>query len=103
MRPVLRFSQQARLVRPQLWRQTRTYADEPYNALYPKKPKSPHIGFYQSFGRPIIKVILMSLGVYQLAILGWLKMEKSEERREGTAEVEKLETELKQLTNYKAE
>lgn len=65
------------------------------------KPTSPHIGFYKTFGRPIMKVLLMSLGVYQLAILGWLRMEKSEERREGTAEVERLEAQLKQITDYK--
>ena len=43
----------------------------------------------------------MSMAVYQTAYYMWLKLEKDEEARDQSAEIEGLENRLKQVTNYK--
>lgn len=65
------------------------------------KPVSPHIGFYQTFGRPIFKVLLMATFTYQLAYWGWVRLEKDEIKREKTAELQGLEKQLAELTKDK--
>ncbi|KAG8525427.1 uncharacterized protein KY384_009071 [Bacidia gigantensis] len=38
-------------------------------------PTSPHIGFYKQFGRPVAKVFLGAIFVYQVVYLGWTIIE----------------------------
>ena len=78
---------------PRLLHQIRAYSAA--------KTPSAHRGFYKQFGRPIAKVFLMSMAVYQTAYYMWLKLEKDEEARDQSAEIEGLENRLKQVTNYK--
>lgn len=75
------------------------------------------IAFYQTFGRPIAKVFLMSTFIYQLTYWAWAKLEKDEIHAEkqgslfsgpvwvymqidsdATAEIAALETKLQGIT-----
>ncbi|KAF8468978.1 hypothetical protein BDZ91DRAFT_721506 [Kalaharituber pfeilii] len=47
-----------------------------------KRPVSPHIGFYQMFGRPLLKVFLMAFITYQMAYWVWLKLVFMEEQHD---------------------
>ncbi|KAK6529757.1 hypothetical protein TWF281_008918 [Arthrobotrys megalospora] len=44
----------------------------------PTKKKSPHVSFYQVYGRAVSKVMLMSLLVYQGIYYGWMWLEHVE-------------------------
>ncbi|KAK6334771.1 hypothetical protein TWF718_010217 [Orbilia javanica] len=51
---------------------------EPDNNNNKKKKTSPHVGFYQVYGRALSKVMLMSLLVYQGIYYGWMYLEHLE-------------------------
>ncbi|KAI6275048.1 hypothetical protein MCOR27_007143 [Pyricularia oryzae] len=53
--------------------------------------------FYKTFGRPILKVVLSAMFVYQVAYYGWVKMETDEITRDREAEIAKLEDTLSSL------
>ncbi|RPB28857.1 hypothetical protein L211DRAFT_832734 [Terfezia boudieri ATCC MYA-4762] len=46
-----------------------------------KVPVSPHITFYTIYGRPIAKVFLIAMGMYQLLYFCWKKLEAVEEQK----------------------
>jgi len=58
------------------------------------KPVSPHISFYTSFGRPIAKVFLSAICIYQITYWCWKKLEMDEVKREKNAEIVTLEKEI---------
>ncbi|KAF2157136.1 hypothetical protein K461DRAFT_289477 [Myriangium duriaei CBS 260.36] len=62
---------------------------------------NPHRTFWQSFGRPIAKVFLGALFTYQLAYLGWAKLESLEEEADGNSKITELEAKLHGLTKGK--
>ncbi|KAI9800595.1 MAG: hypothetical protein M1833_003253 [Piccolia ochrophora] len=66
-----------------------------------QKPVSPHIGFYQSFGRPIAKVFLGAVFTYQCAYWLWVKLETVEVRGKKEAEIKALESRLRELPQRK--
>jgi hypothetical protein len=45
------------------------------------------VGFYKSFGRPVAKVFLGAICVYQAAYWGWKKLEVDEMKREKTGKL----------------
>ncbi|TLS27340.1 hypothetical protein PpBr36_04478 [Pyricularia pennisetigena] len=53
--------------------------------------------FYKTFGRPILKVVLSAMFVYQVAYYAWVKMETDEITRDRQAEIAKLEDQLSAL------
>ncbi|TLD23985.1 hypothetical protein PspLS_06628 [Pyricularia sp. CBS 133598] len=53
--------------------------------------------FYKTFGRPILKVVLSAMFVYQVAYYAWVKMETDEITRDRQAEIAKLEDKLSAL------
>jgi len=62
----------------------------------PPKPASPHVGFYQTFGRPIAKVFLGAIFTYQVTYWLWTKLEMDEIKHDKTAEIYGLEAKLAQ-------
>ncbi|KAG7007071.1 hypothetical protein G7Y79_00011g029690 [Physcia stellaris] len=61
----------------------------------PSKVTSPHIGFYQSFGRPIAKVFLGAVFTYQVAYWVWVKLETDEMKEKKNDEINDLKAQLK--------
>ncbi|KAH7336554.1 hypothetical protein BKA65DRAFT_36216, partial [Rhexocercosporidium sp. MPI-PUGE-AT-0058] len=66
-----------------------------------QKTVSPHVGFYKTFTRPVVKVLLMATFTYQLAYWGWVYLEKAEIKKQKNAEVEGLEKQLAELAQGK--
>ncbi|KAF2454977.1 hypothetical protein BDY21DRAFT_365973 [Lineolata rhizophorae] len=62
---------------------------------------NPHRNFYKSFGRPVAKVFLGSMFTYQLLYWSWLKLEAVEIKKEKTAELNSLQTQLEQIRSTK--
>ncbi|KAK6354302.1 hypothetical protein TWF730_008712 [Orbilia blumenaviensis] len=71
-------------------------------ASEPKK-KSPHVGFYQIYGRALSKVILMSLLVYQGFYYGWMYLEHLEVKHKKDGEIQALEQRISDLQQQKAQ
>ncbi len=44
------------------------------------------VGFYKNNSRPIFKVLLMSVFIYQLTYWGWVKLEKDDIKSQKTGE-----------------
>lgn len=63
------------------------------------KTVSPHVGFYKSFGRPIVKVFLGAVVTYQVTYLVWTKLETDEIKQQKRNKVLELETQLGQLSS----
>ncbi|PKS10723.1 hypothetical protein jhhlp_002480 [Lomentospora prolificans] len=61
------------------------------------KPPSIHGNFYKTFGRPIAKVVLLSILTYQIIYLVWIKLEADETKTLRNAEIKELETKVKEL------
>ncbi|KAM0279996.1 hypothetical protein ACHAQH_004325 [Verticillium albo-atrum] len=80
----------ARLSQTLLRPATRSYATA-------DKPPSAVANFYKSFTRPTLKVLLMATLTYQIAYLGWTKLEMDEIKAERTQEVETLEAQVEDL------
>ncbi|KAF3176082.1 hypothetical protein TWF225_008780 [Orbilia oligospora] len=68
----------------------------------PKK-KSPHVGFYQVYGRALSKVLLMSLLVYQGLYYGWMYLEHLEVKHGKEGEIKALEQKIRDLQEEKKE
>lgn len=66
-----------------------------------QKEVSPHVGFYKTFGGPILKVLLMATFTYQLSYWLWVKLENDEIKSQQTAEIEALESKLKEVMGKK--
>ncbi|KAI6351341.1 hypothetical protein MCOR25_010005 [Pyricularia grisea] len=76
---------------------TRQFQQIRYSSSSPKQP-SLSGNFYKTFGRPILKVVLSAMFVYQVAYYAWVKMETDEITRDRQAEIAKLEDTLSALT-----
>lgn len=76
--------------------QFRSYASEG------KKPSEMAI-FYKTFTRPVLKVLLMALVTYQIAYLGWMKLEQDELKSERTQLVDSLEAKVEELQRQQKE
>ncbi|GAW25589.1 hypothetical protein SAMD00023353_0901830 [Rosellinia necatrix] len=60
-----------------------------------------HKTFYKTFGRPIAKVFLMAIFMYQLAYYFWVRLEHDEIRAEMNATISDLETRIERLEQAK--
>ncbi|KLU88769.1 hypothetical protein MAPG_07753 [Magnaporthiopsis poae ATCC 64411] len=58
--------------------------------------------FYKTFGRPVFKVSLSAIFVYQLVYWAWVKLEQDEIREERTAEMASLEAQVESLQAQQA-
>ncbi|KAK6510888.1 hypothetical protein TWF506_009979 [Arthrobotrys conoides] len=65
------------------------------------KKKSPHVGFYQVYGRALSKVMLMSLLVYQGLYYGWMYLEHLEVKHRKEGEIKALEQKIRDLQEEK--
>ncbi|CAI4210491.1 unnamed protein product [Parascedosporium putredinis] len=61
------------------------------------KPPSVHSTFYKTFGRPIAKVVLLSILTYQAVYLLWIKLEADETKSLRKAEIAELESKVEKL------
>ncbi|MCJ1421794.1 hypothetical protein MMC32_008161 [Xylographa parallela] len=73
---------------------TEQFPSSSSGASVPCKPVSPHVGFYQTFGRPIAKVFLGAIFTYQVTYWLWTKLEMDEIKHDKTAEISGLEAKL---------
>lgn len=87
--------------RAPLVRQTPRRLESTYQPPTPpretKSERSNHSDFYKTFGRPLAKNFLIAVATYQVLYFTWLKLESYETKREGEAEVKKVEGELSGL------
>ena len=58
---------------------------------------SSHATFYRAFGRPTIKVFLMSIFVYQVTYYGWYKLEVQDTKIMKSSEIKRLTSQLQGL------
>lgn len=63
----------------------------------------PQVLFYKTFTRPVLKVFLTAIVAYQIAYLGWMKLEQDEIKAERTQEVAALEAKVAELQKQQAE
>ncbi|KAI5780342.1 hypothetical protein DFH27DRAFT_583912 [Peziza echinospora] len=75
-------------------RSSRRYSSQVPDPLQPESVKtSPHVGFYQMYGRTLAKLILVSLITYQGVYLSWLYLGFEEEKEKTKAQLALLEEE----------
>lgn len=61
------------------------------------------VAFYKTFTRPVLKVLLTAVVTYQIAYLGWMKLEQDEMKAERTQEVAALEAKVAELQKQQGE
>ncbi|KAJ0168856.1 hypothetical protein CTA2_9820 [Colletotrichum tanaceti] len=88
----------SRALRPQHTPQIPRAASRFYSTS-PDVEKRPSIvgGFYKTFTRPVLKVLLMATLTYQIAYWSWTKLEQDEIRAEKGREIEGLEARIGEL------
>ncbi|KAI1169824.1 hypothetical protein F4777DRAFT_592427 [Nemania sp. FL0916] len=75
-----------------------------FSSSQPPQYQEPHghRAFYKTFGRPIAKVFLMAIFVYQVAYFVWVKLEQDEMRAEAQAIISDLEARIEKLEQARA-
>ncbi|KAF6223789.1 hypothetical protein HO173_013215 [Letharia columbiana] len=63
----------------------------------PRRPSSPHVNFYRSFGRPIGKVFLGAVVTYQTIYWIWVKLETDEIKDNKRKEISDLEAKVRRM------